>query len=289
MRRLLILGALLGLLSGCMTAPVKYDAKASYALNVARAANIDSDLKDTDVPQETMASFSDSAAYGFAYAASGYNAPVKGFTPGSAAAMNFVSWLLAPESKSARNYLIAWMPEEQAGDAPVNHLAEILLEASNKAAVELGFTTEDIVVEKDGIKPKMVGVSLLKNDGEVCTAKEGPTVCWMAFGVEKPRHIDHTPELVEFEGISYFFDPSKSFRSYFMFPKENHGLDELELLLKTSQYTPDWVYFYAAPDKIRVGKEQPIKIPLVIHQGKARYFVKPVEDQPVANLESSEQ
>lgn len=289
MRRLFIFGALLGLLSGCMTAPVKYDTQASYAMNVARAANIDSDIKDSEVPQESMTSFSDSAAYGFAYAASGYNSPVTGFTPTSAAAMNLASWLLTPESKSARNHLIAWMPEEQTGDDPVNRLAEILLEASNKAATELGYATEDIVVEKDGIKPKVIGVSLLKNDGEVCTTKEGPTVCWMGFGVEKPRHIDHAPELVEFGGKSYFFDPSKAFRSYFMFPKENRGLDELELLLKTSQYTPEWVYFYAAPDKLRVGKEQPIKIPLVIHQGKAHYFVKPVADQPVANLGSSGQ
>lgn len=279
----------LGLLSGCMTAPVKYDTQASYALNVARAANIDSDLKDTDMPQEIMADFSDSAAYGFAYAASGYNAPVKGFSPNSAAAMNFASWLLTPYSESARNYLIAWMPEEQAEGDPTNHLAEILLAASTKAAAELGYSAEDFVIEARGPNPKLVGATLLKNDGELCTSKEKPDVCWISFGVEKPRHITHTPEVVEFEGNSYFFDPSKAFRSYFMFPKDNHGLDELEFLLKTSQYTPEWVYFYAAPEKVRVGKDQPIKIPLVIHQGKTHYFVKPVDDQPVANLESSGQ
>jgi len=275
MRRALLMVVGLGLLAGCGTVPVKYDAKASYAMNVARAANLDAELKDAEVPQETMDSLGDSAAYGFAYAASGYNAPVKGFTPTSAAAMNFASWLLTPEAKSARNHLVAWMPEELAGDDPVNRLAGILLEASQKAAHELGYTTEDIVFEKNGAKPKIVGVSLLKSGGDVCATNEGPTVCWVAFGVEKPRHIKHTPELVEFGGNSYFFDPSKSFRSYFMFPKENHGLDELEVLLKISQHSPEWLYFYAAPKKIRVGKEQPIAIPLVIHQGKAHYFVRP--------------
>ena len=269
----------LGLLAGCGTTPVKYDAKASYAMNVAKAANIDHELKDTEAPQETVASLSDSAAYGFAYAASGYNAPVKGFTPASAATMNFASWLLTPEAKSARNHLIAWMPEAQAGNDPVNQLANILLEASQRAAHELGYTTEDIVFEKNGAKPKIVGVSLLKSGGDVCATNEGPTVCWVAFGVEKPRHVGYSPEVLSLEGGSYFFDPSKSFRSYFMFPKENHGLDELEVLLKISQYSPEWLFFYVAPKKIRVGKEQPIAIPMVIHQGKAHYFVRPVDDQ----------
>jgi len=275
MRRVLLMAVCLGLLAGCGTAPVKYDANASYAMNVARAANIDAELEDAEVPQETMASLSDSAAYGFAYAASGYNAPVKGFTPDSAAAMNFASWLLTPEAKSARNHLIAWMPEVLAGNDPVNRLAGILLEASQKAAHELGYISEDIVFEKSGAKPKIVGVSLLKSGGDVCTTNEGPTVCWVAFGVERPRHVGHSPEIASLKGGNYFFDPSKSFRSYFMFPKENHGLDELEVLLKVSQYLPDWLYFYVAPKKIRVGQEQPIAIPMVIHQGKVHYFVKP--------------
>lgn len=269
----------LGLLAGCGTTLVKYDAKASYAMNVAKAANIDHELKDTEVPQETVASLSDSAAYGFAYAASGYNAPVKGFTPASAATMNFAFWLLAPEAKSARNHLIAWMPEKLADNDPVNRLADILLEASRKAALELGYTTEDIIFEKNGPKPKIVGVSLLKSGGDACSTNEGPTVCWVAFGVEKPRYIEHSPEVAPIEGGNYFFDPSKSFRSYFMFPKENHGLDELEVLLKVSQYSPEWLYFYLAPKKVRVGKEQPIAIPMVIHQGRVHYFVRPVDGQ----------
>jgi hypothetical protein len=275
MRRALLMVVGLGFLAGCGTTPVKYDAKASYAMNVARAANIDNELKDAEVPQETMASLSDSAAYGIAYAASGYNAPVKGFTPASAAAVNFASWLLTPEAKSARNHLIAWMPEAQAGNDPVNRLAEILLEASRQAAHELGYATEDIIYEKNGPKPKIVGVSLLKSGGDECSINEGPTVCWVAFGVEKPRHVEHSPDIAPIKGGNYFFDPSKSFRSYFMFPKENHGLDELEVLLKVSQYSPEWLYFYVAPKKIRVGREQPIAIPLVIHQGKAHYFVRP--------------
>lgn len=275
MRRALLMVVGLGVLAGCGTTPVKYDAKASYAMNVARAANIDRELKDAEVPQETVVSLSDSAAYGFAYAASGYNAPVKGFTPESAATMNFASWLLTPEAKSARNHLIAWMPEAQAGNDPVNRLAEILLDASRKAALELGYTTEDIIFEKNGPKPKIVGVSLLKSGGDVCSTNEGTAVCWVAFGVEKPRHVGHSPEVLSLEGGNYFFDPSKSFRSYFMFPKENHGLDELEVLLKVSQYSPEWLYFYVAPKKVRVGKEQPIAIPLVIHQGRVHYFVKP--------------
>ena len=283
MRRALLLGVGLGLLAGCSSVPVRYDAGASYAMNVARAASIDAQLTDIAVPQEAKTSFTDSAAYGFAYAASGYNAPLKGLTPSSAAAMNFASWLLTPESRSARNYLIAWMPEEQAGDHPVNRLAEHLLEAAKLAARDLGYATEDIIIEKRGLKPKVVGVSLLKRDADICATNEGPNVCWVAFGVEKPRNIEHAPEIVGTVGRSYFFDPSKGFHSYFIFPKENSGLNELEILLKTSQHLPDWVYFYAAPNKVRIGNEQPITIPLIIHQGKTHYFVTPVDDHPVAN------
>ncbi len=91
MCRVLLLGVGLSLLVGCGTVSVKYDNKASYAMNVARAANIDARLKDVKVPKDTVTSITDSAGYGFAMTASGYNAPVSGFSSSTMAGMNFAA------------------------------------------------------------------------------------------------------------------------------------------------------------------------------------------------------
>ncbi len=45
-------------------------------------------------------------------------------------------------------------------------------------------------------------------------------------------------------------------------------------LAATSKHLPEWIYFYVAPNKVFVGREQPIKVPLLVQQGQIHYFVK---------------
>ena len=274
MRKTILLGVGLSLLAGCGAAPVKYDPQASYALNVVRAVNIDARLEDVEIPKDTVTDITDSAGYGFAMAVSGYNAPIPGFSSSAMAGMNFASWLFAPKAASARNSLFAWMPEEAAGDKPIDSLADILLEAASKAAKDMGYTPKPSIA-KNGNDKSGSSVSLVGGDGVVCTSEGDSSNCWIVFGLRTPKKIDKAPEFVEQAGKGFLFDPSAAVYSRYIFPKENAGLNELELLVNTSKHAPSWLYFYVAPKKIRIGKDRPIKLPLVINQGKVHYFVTP--------------
>ena len=274
LKRSLILTTLITLVTGCSSTPVQYNEHDSYALNVARAANIDAKLKDTKLPKDTVTNITDSAGFGFAYAASGYNAPVAGFSSSQMAGMNFAAWLLAPEADSARNSLIAWMPEELATESPIDALADLLLEGASQGIRDIGFTPVQVIAkggtDKSGISIYLTG----RNDG-VCQDNEyGRSNCRISFALRDPTRTPAPNVFPEQQGRTWFFDPSVNVYSRFVFPKENLGFDELELLVATSKHLPEWVYFYVAPKKVFIGKDQPIKVPLIIRQGRIHYFIK---------------
>lgn len=79
------------LLSACSVSPVSVDPKASFALNVAKAAGIDYRLKDKLVPKDTVSSFTDSTGFGLAYAASGYTTSLPGFNPTEVIGLNLAA------------------------------------------------------------------------------------------------------------------------------------------------------------------------------------------------------
>lgn len=261
------------LLSACSVSPVSVDPKASFALNVVKAAGMDHRLKDKLLPKDTVSSFTDSAGFGLAYAASGYTTSLPGFNPTEVIGLNFAAWLLGPKPPAARNSVIAWMPDSLAvGDAE-DSLADILLEGASQAAAALGYTAKKSIAG-GGTDKSGVAVYLLGPEGSLCEEnKHGYSGCWINFGIRDAKQKDQTPEIVGFKGGSWFFDPAASNYSRFGFPKKNAGLNELEILVAVSQFLPQWVYFYAAPRKINLGHEQPIKAPLIINQRQVHYFI----------------
>ncbi len=63
---------------------------------------------------------------------------------------------------------------------------------------------------------------------------------------------------------------------------EIHGF---EIALKASAQLPEWVYLYAAPGSLSYQDKDARKMlpfPVVFHQGKVLYFVKPAAGAPVA-------
>ncbi len=273
MLKQLLMSALL-VTAGCSTTPTTYNSQDSYALNVARAANIDAKLKDTELPKNTVSDITESAGYGFAMAASGYNAPITGFSQSQMAGMNLAAWLLAPEAASARNSLIAWMPEETANASPKEALADLLLEAASQAVRDLGFEPVQEIA-KGGTDKTGIGIYVTGRNDEICQDNQyGKSNCWVSFAIRDAELT--TPPLFVNDGQSksWYFDPSANVYSRFVFPKNHPGFNELELLLATSKHLPEWVYFYVAPKKVFISKDQPIKVPLIVQQGKIHYFIK---------------
>lgn len=273
--RFLFTLGLVGILGACAsTPPAPFNPQESKALNIARAAGIDAKLKDVEVPKDTVNNITDSAGFGFAMAASGYKAPIPGFSPNQMAGMNFTAWLLAPEADSARNSMFAWVPETEANGKPVDHLADLLLEAASKGAKDMGYTPKQTIA-KGGTDKSGVGVYLMDGDGSTCQNKGEFSTCWIGFALRDPDKESDAPSFVGTSGDNWFFDPSANVYSRFVFLKDNQGLNELELLVATSKYLPEWVYFYAAPNKIKFNSEESLKIPVIINQGKVLYFVRP--------------
>lgn len=261
------------LLSACGVAPVSVDPMSSFALNVVTAAGMDHRLKDKLLPKDTVSSFTDSAGFGLAYAASGYTTSLPGFNPTEVIGLNFAAWLLAPKPPSARNSVIAWMPDNLAAGGAEDNLADILLEGASQGVAALGYTAKKAIA-RGGTDKSGVAVYLLGGEGSLCEEnKHGYSGCWINFGIRNAKQKGRTPEIVGFKGGSWFFNPAASSYSRFGFPKENNGLNELEILVAVSRFLPTWVYFYVAPRKINLGYEQPIKAPLIINQGKVHYFI----------------
>lgn len=273
-RRLIPAATLALLVAGCSTTPTTYNPVDSYALNVARAAGISAKLEDKALPKDTVTSVTDSAGYGFAMAASGYNAPLPGLSSSQMAGMNFTAWLLAPEADSARNSMFAWMPEGVAKGAPKEALADLLLEAASQGIRDLGYTPVQEIA-RNGTDKTGIGIYLTNRNDDICQDNQhGKSNCWISFAIRDAEQTAPPAILSSSSGQSWFFDPSANVYSRFVFPKGHSGLNELELLVATSRHLPEWVYFYVAPKKVSIGKDQPIKIPLIINRGNVHYFIK---------------
>lgn len=266
--RILITLILVGMLGACAsTPPATFNPNDSKALNIARAAGIDAKLKDVEVPKDTVNNITDSAGFGFAMAASGYNSPIPGFSPNQMAAMNFTAWLLAPEADSARNSMFAWVPTA-IGSEPITFLSDTISKSLKKAEPEIGYDLNITYMNN-----KSVIIAFLFKEGDpYCGEKDK---CFISFGIGEPKNSNQTPTFISDQSPSYFFDPSTKNYSRYSFSKKYQGFNELDLLHKISAQLPKWFYLYAAPNKVKLDSEKKLKIPVVINEGKTHYFVKP--------------
>ena len=257
-----------GILGACAsTRPTSFNPEESKALNIARAAGIDAKLKDVEVPKDTVNNITDSAGFGFAMAASGYKAPISGFSPNQMAAMNFTAWLFSPKADSARNSFFAWMPNNFVGD-PVGQLSDIISNALIKAENDLGYKVHVTYLQGKSV----IYAFLFKENDPYCGT---PDKCFITFGIREPKRHKDTPTFVAEHGSSFFFDPSARSYSLYSFSKKYQGFNEVEILTKLSKFCPSWMFFYAAPNKLRFDEDKPLTIPLMISQGKVMYFIKP--------------
>jgi len=267
------------LLVGCSSTPSAYNPKDSFALNVVTAAGISDRLTDQELPKDTISSITDSAGFGFAWAASGYQAPVRGFNNYQTAGMNFATWLLTPDARSASNHLLAWVPLKEAGDKPNEYLGNMLMAATEAAAKDMHLTPKRELF-RPGTERALYIVYFIDPEGRKCQHPKEISSCWITFSLARtPAKVDRSPDITGIQGASWFHDPTAIYQSLYMFPKDEQDLNELEILSRVSAHLPQWIYFYVSPNNLRLDKGQKIKIPLIVQQGKTLYFVKAKNDQ----------
>jgi len=259
--------------------PLTYDTERSKALNIVKAAKMDYGLRDVAVAKDTVSDIRDSAGYGLAYGWAGYNAPsVGGLSSSATAGMNVLAWALQPKSPSARNSVIAWMPESIGGKSKedaLDKMADIIIEASEKAAKDLKFSPRTFIGRK-GTDKRGFAVTLTNNNSENCKVPNKPnsTVsgCNIVYKVRYPHKIDNTTHFVG-NGSTWFFDPiEKDFTS--MIFKNKLEYNQLDLLIATSKYLPEWVYIYLAPGEVKMSGKEKLKVPMILNKGKPHYFIK---------------
>lgn len=268
----LILAAFAGL-AGCSTTSVQSDSGSSEALNLARAANFDNDLEDKKVPADTVADFRQSAVFGTAYVASGYNTPVPGLSAGASAGMNLLSWAIAPTSPSARNNIFGWYPAGEYKSVDFRDRFIANLETTVPPILQMmGY--ELIITKGQNSNVKVVTFEMV-NESKGCPK----AMCRLAFLIAEPETID--------AGDSYmctdpngclFLNAGKTVHSYYRFfynGKGENPLKELAILTAVSEASSEKTYFYVAPKKVQVDGETKVNVPAILHKGKLNFFVVP--------------
>lgn len=258
--------AVISLIVGCSSTPMKYDDSNSVALNVVTAAGINDRLKDVQVPKDTTWDIRDSAGFNIPAAISAYNTPTTGLTNGQSAGLSIASWLLSPESEAKKNHIIAWQPYPIDGEDSIGGYAKQIAEASQKAAKEQGFDTW-IKFHNDG---KAAYLFLSDTSYEYCTNKEYCMI--FGFGLTQPENHSNTPGFLNSTSNSLFYDPKE--RNIYTFNKAFMGINEVEFLQMLSKHLPKWSYFYIAPGKLKLDQKTKLKAPAVINNGDVHFFIK---------------
>lgn len=278
----LILVSIFILLTACAAKkPFTYNSEYSKALNVVKAAKMDYGLRDVKIPKDTVFDIRDTKTFGVAYGLAGYNSPMPGMSASSAAGLNLLAWALQPKSPSARNSIIAWMPESVGGktkEGALDKMSDLIIDATEKAAKDLKYTTKAFVAKK-GADKRGFAISLTDNESENCqvSTKPNSTVseCNIAYKVRYPHRIEMSSDFVG-GGPAWFFDPiERKYTSMIFQNKKDYQYNQFELLIRVSKYLPKWAYIYLAPGEIQITKDRKVNVPLVINNGDIFYFIKP--------------
>lgn len=258
--------ALISLIVGCSSTPMKYEHSNSVALNVVTAAGINDRLKDVQVPKDTTGDLRDTVGFNIPAAISAYKTPTPGLTGGQAAGLSIASWLISPESDAKKNHIIAWQPNLSNGVNTTDKYAKLIADAAQKVAKEKGLDTW-VKFHSDN---KAAYLFLNDTSYEYCTNKQYCMI--FGFVLTEPEARNNTPNFVNSTPSSLFYDPKD--KNHYTFNKAFMGMNEIEFLKDMSKHLPLWSYFYIAPSKLKLNSSAKLEAPAVINNGKIHFFIK---------------
>ena len=261
------------LVSACTSAPkpYTYNPDMSLALNIATIGNLNgaAKLKDLEVPKDTVTRLISvkTQFVGSALTLHLLNALDPAYLGITVASMFFDYDLPVNHP-----IILAWMPKEMAGDNPRLAMLNVVEEATRKAVTDLGFDNLDGFKRKTG-----EGKIDLYSTITALTKEEGDSDAAAGYFFANHQLEAHTPTFVGSTQESYAFIVGKNSSNAYVYinnsPKKEN---ELELLTLMSKHLPKWVYLYVPPKKFYINEKDKLKIPLILNEGKAHYFVKEV-------------
>jgi len=263
--------------SGCAPKkPISYNPKNSKALNIVTAAGMNYGLKDVSVPQDTVTDIRDSKTFGAAYGVASYYSPSPGLSSSGSAGLAILSWALLPKTPAARNSIIAWMPESIGGisqNEAFNKMADIIIEATEKAAKDLNYSPS-VIISKKG--KKGFGVRLTNDKSDNCKSlpNNKPSSCIVVYKVRDPQKTDNTASFVG-KGTSWFFSPiENAYTAPVFINKNKFDYNQVDLMIAVSRHLPDWAYIYLAPNEVNISEKEKLKMPLILNKGQVHLFIK---------------
>jgi len=277
---LLILTGCILIFFGCTPKkPITYNQENSNALNIVTAAGMSYGLKDVHAPKDTVSDIIDSKAFGTAYGLASYYSPTPGLSSSRSAGMAILSWSLLPKTPAARNSIIAWMPENFGGnskDKAFNRMADLLIEATEKAANDLEYNTS-VYIPKNRTDKRGLVINLVNPDIKKCsvTPPDTKSYCNIVYKVRHPHKIKNIANYVG-SSTTWFFDPMESgYTAPIFINKYGFQFNQLEIMIAVSKHLPDWVYIYLAPNEVNITDKEKLKMPLILNKGNVHLFVKP--------------
>lgn len=273
------------MMAGCATQQEVYSpANDSFALRVVKAANMNKDLKDTQLPKDTVSSLNNDV-YKASSLVSGYSMPLPGVSQNAMLGLGLLSFL-ADDEPAARNSLIVWLPKEAVGTKnPKEVVYEAMKTAFDKVVVDSGnIPGGSYFHPKKGLVPDFA-LFELKNGS---TTKPCATdVCSFTMGlgdfeiIKSQKQADYVGRYdilgnfkAEIGTVHFSPTPKVDYTNFRDFEGFSKNFNQLAFLQALSEHLPEYFYFYVAPNRVDVGGDEKVKVPLIISKGKLNYFVK---------------
>jgi hypothetical protein len=273
------------LMVGCATQQEVYSpANDSFALRVVKAANMNKDLKDTQLPKDTVSTLNNEV-YKASSLVSGYNMPLPGVSQNAMLGLGLLSFL-ADDEPAARNSIIVWLPKEVVGTKnPKEVVYTLVKEAFDKVVVESGnIPGESYFHPKKGFAPDFALFELKNGTSSKPCASD---TCSFTIGlgdfevIKSQKQADYVGRYdilgnakAEIGTVHFSPTPKVDYTNYRDFEGFSSQFNELAFLQAISSHLPEYFYFYVAPNRVAVGDDEKVKVPLIISRGKLNYFVK---------------
>ncbi|MFL0798429.1 MAG: hypothetical protein K6L73_13180 [Cellvibrionaceae bacterium] len=281
--------SLILLLSGCSSAPVKHEwnTEHSEALNISTFAGIEG-LKDSDLPADVSPKDAFRVPGALVYGVSGYMNPVRGFTQWGTAGMNVASFLFASTPEAKLNHFFLWDDSATTKEEYYKNFISAFEKAkkaylanSGKYKIRSGYRAMEKTAAFVTLHPSW----FMNLSGPGCTTAEKEWACSLGFNLGQPPKMAYNPrskklsmhtDAPENPRVCIAVDGEEKSRCGFYNRGEaNRGFNELGFLLEFSKYLPEGYYFYIAPKRLFLDHKKPVKIPVIVNQGKTLYFLNP--------------
>ena len=268
------------LLAGCSSAKYKapkYKENLSRAQNIMHAGNLHTGIEDQWLEPDQAGSLTSDLITGGLFTAAGAGSAftsVNGLNPLQSAGLNLLLWGMRPESDGANNAIVAFMPHRMAATAEeAQRVFMAMVKQSLKEVLES--KGAKIFDEAENDKKTIFAYQYLKKEWGCAGTKN----CFGFITIRRPFLGESNPKITGKKELVWAFSVKSNRLNKIEiegFGKEDAAdTPQYDILKAVSKDLPSWAFIYLAPKKVLIGKNEPLKIPVLLEKGEERLFINP--------------